>query len=214
MLLLDRDLRLRQLNAAAESLFAMSPRHVLGQRLVELFFDSALLEEKLAVTIQSGRGFSDQSLRLTRPGHEPLLLNCIVTPFEPGPGVLQQGGLVLDLSGLNRLRQLDDSTGVLEVEAGALMGAIEQQLAPRGRAMRLVPHRRTVACSTPSRATTSAIATPNPAPRRGSLRHASTRHTTAPTCISRLSTSERPVPSRAGMLYRPSRRSLSTSCSA
>jgi two-component system nitrogen regulation sensor histidine kinase GlnL len=96
VLLLDRDLRLRQLNAAAESLFAMSPRHVLGQRLVELFFDSALLEEKLAVTIQSGRGFSDQSLRLTRPGHEPLLLNCIVTPFEPGPGVLQQGGLVLE----------------------------------------------------------------------------------------------------------------------
>ena len=36
VLLLDRELRLRQLNAAAESLFAMSPRHVLGQRLVEL----------------------------------------------------------------------------------------------------------------------------------------------------------------------------------
>ena len=96
VLLLDRELRLRQINAAAESLFAMSPRHVLGQRLVELFFDSALLEEKLAATLQSGRGFADQSLRLTRPGHEPLLLNCIVTPFERGPGGLQNGGMVLE----------------------------------------------------------------------------------------------------------------------
>jgi FAD/FMN-containing dehydrogenase len=56
-----------------------------------------------------------------------------------GQCVPLQGGLVLDLSGLNRLRQLEDATGVIEVEAGALMGAINQQLAPRGRALRLVP---------------------------------------------------------------------------
>jgi two-component system nitrogen regulation sensor histidine kinase GlnL len=122
VLLLDRDLRLRQLNAAAESLFAMSPRHVLGQRLVELFFDSALLEEKLAVTIQSGRGFSDQSLRLTRPGHEPLLLNCIVTPFEPGPGVLQQGGLVLEFRHIEQqLRHEREEQRLTQHEANRIL---------------------------------------------------------------------------------------------
>ena len=56
-----------------------------------------------------------------------------------GQCVPLQGGLVLDLTGLQRLRQLDEATGVMEVEAGALMGAIEQQLALRGRALRLVP---------------------------------------------------------------------------
>jgi len=56
-----------------------------------------------------------------------------------GQCVPLQGGLVLDLTGLQRLRHLDEATGVIEVEAGALMGAIEQQLAPRGRALRLVP---------------------------------------------------------------------------
>jgi FAD/FMN-containing dehydrogenase len=56
-----------------------------------------------------------------------------------GQCVPLQGGLVLDLSALNRLRHLDDATGVIEVEAGALMGAIDQQLVPRGRALRLVP---------------------------------------------------------------------------
>ena len=56
-----------------------------------------------------------------------------------GQCVPLHGGLVLDLSGLNRLRHLDEATGVIEVEAGALMGAIDHQLAPRGRALRLVP---------------------------------------------------------------------------
>jgi FAD/FMN-containing dehydrogenase len=49
------------------------------------------------------------------------------------------GGVVLDLTGLDRLREFDPHTGVIEVEAGAVMGAIEQQLAPRGRSLRLVP---------------------------------------------------------------------------
>jgi hypothetical protein len=49
------------------------------------------------------------------------------------------GGLVLDLTPLNRLRRLDPLTGVLEVEAGALMGDLERRLAGHGRALRLVP---------------------------------------------------------------------------
>nr|WP_156796694.1 FAD-binding oxidoreductase [Cyanobium sp. PCC 7001] len=49
------------------------------------------------------------------------------------------GGVVLDLSGLNRLRQLDPRTGVVEVEAGLVMAALDQQLAPHGRALRLQP---------------------------------------------------------------------------
>ncbi|MEO1002717.1 MAG: FAD-binding oxidoreductase [Cyanobacteria bacterium J06638_7] len=49
------------------------------------------------------------------------------------------GGLVLELTGLRRLRHLDPASGVIEVEAGAVMAAIDQQLAPHGRALRLVP---------------------------------------------------------------------------
>lgn len=49
------------------------------------------------------------------------------------------GGVVLDLSGLQRLRSLHPDTGVIEVEAGAVMAAIEAQLAPQGRALRLRP---------------------------------------------------------------------------
>jgi FAD/FMN-containing dehydrogenase len=49
------------------------------------------------------------------------------------------GGLVLDLSGLDRLRHLDPETGVLTAEAGCLLGSLESALAPHGRELRLVP---------------------------------------------------------------------------
>jgi FAD/FMN-containing dehydrogenase len=49
------------------------------------------------------------------------------------------GGVVLELTGLSQLRDLDPETGVIEVEAGAVMAAVDQQLAPQGRALRLLP---------------------------------------------------------------------------
>ena len=49
------------------------------------------------------------------------------------------GGLVLDLTGLNRLRFLDGETGVVTAEAGILLEDLDQQLQARGRALRLVP---------------------------------------------------------------------------
>jgi FAD/FMN-containing dehydrogenase len=52
------------------------------------------------------------------------------------------GGVVLDLSGLNRVRQLDPLSGVLTAEAGCLLADLEQQLAPHGRELRLTPSTR------------------------------------------------------------------------
>jgi hypothetical protein len=49
------------------------------------------------------------------------------------------GGVVLDLTGLNRLRALDPRSGVITAEAGCLLAPLDQQLAEQGRALRLVP---------------------------------------------------------------------------
>lgn len=49
------------------------------------------------------------------------------------------GGLVLDLTGLKRLRGLDGETGVVTAEAGILLEDLDQQLQAQGRALRLVP---------------------------------------------------------------------------
>ncbi|MFM7269961.1 MAG: FAD-binding oxidoreductase, partial [Cyanobium sp.] len=49
------------------------------------------------------------------------------------------GGVVLDLSGLRRLRSIDPRNGVLEAEAGCCLADLDQALASQGRALRLVP---------------------------------------------------------------------------
>lgn len=49
------------------------------------------------------------------------------------------GGLVLDLSGLRQLRQLDPATGVFTAEAGITLAALDRQLEAQGRSLRLAP---------------------------------------------------------------------------
>ena len=56
-----------------------------------------------------------------------------------GQAIPLAGGLVLELSGMNRLRQLDPSTGAFTADAGIVLADLEQQLQARGRELRLVP---------------------------------------------------------------------------
>lgn len=56
-----------------------------------------------------------------------------------GQAIPLAGGLVLELSGLQRLRALDPATGVFTAEAGILLADLEQQLQAGGRDLRLLP---------------------------------------------------------------------------
>jgi FAD/FMN-containing dehydrogenase len=49
------------------------------------------------------------------------------------------GGLLLDLSGLNRLRGVDLDSGIVEAEPGCILAHLDGQLAAHGRALRLAP---------------------------------------------------------------------------
>jgi len=49
------------------------------------------------------------------------------------------GGLVLELSGLNRLRALEPGSGVFTAEPGIVLAELDRQLQARGRELRLVP---------------------------------------------------------------------------
>ena len=56
-----------------------------------------------------------------------------------GQAIPLAGGLVLELSGLNRLRELEASSGVFTAEAAILLADLEQQLQAHGRELRLLP---------------------------------------------------------------------------
>src|SRR5262245_24179089 len=88
VVLLDRALRVKYLNPAAEALFATSRKAVLDQAFPGLFVDSGTLAGLLHHAIREERGFADQDLILALAGQEPLPLDCLVTPVELDPAVL------------------------------------------------------------------------------------------------------------------------------
>jgi two-component system nitrogen regulation sensor histidine kinase GlnL len=79
---LDSDLKVVYLNPAAETLFALGRRNVTGHPFAGFFADGPAFGKKLSQALADTRGFVDQELTLTRPGHEPLHLNCMVTPVD------------------------------------------------------------------------------------------------------------------------------------
>ena len=100
VVLLDRALRVKYLNPAAEALFATSRKTVLGQAFPGLFVDSSTLAGLLHQAIREERGFADQDLILAPSGQEPLHLDCIVTPVD-----LENAALLLELRPIDqRLR--------------------------------------------------------------------------------------------------------------
>ncbi|HEY7674693.1 MAG TPA: nitrogen regulation protein NR(II) [Burkholderiales bacterium] len=100
VVLLDEELRVKYVNPAAEALFAVGRRSLLEQHFPALFADSSPLDSLLRQAIREERGFADQDLILTQPGHESLHLNCIATPVE-----LPDAALLLELRPIDqRLR--------------------------------------------------------------------------------------------------------------
>jgi two-component system nitrogen regulation sensor histidine kinase GlnL len=79
---LDAGLRVSYVNPSFENLLDVSGKSAIGQRFGDLFVDAVDLERKLQLAIEDERGFSDEAISLTRPGHESRTLNCVVTPVD------------------------------------------------------------------------------------------------------------------------------------
>src|SRR5437660_10090552 len=100
VVLLDRALRVKYVNPAAETLLAASRKSILDQPFPGLFAESGSLAGLLHQALREERAFADQDLLLVPSGHDPLHLDCIVTPVE-----LERAALLLELRPIDqRLR--------------------------------------------------------------------------------------------------------------
>jgi two-component system nitrogen regulation sensor histidine kinase GlnL len=90
VVLLDRELRVKHVNPAAETLFAVSRKGILDQPFPGLFADPSTLAGLLHQAIREERGFADQNLILVPTGQEPLHLDCIATPVELSQAALER----------------------------------------------------------------------------------------------------------------------------
>jgi len=115
VLLLERDLAIHYANPAAENLFELSRKQLVGQTLGALFFDPSALMQAIDKALTSRGTFAEQEIEIVAHGRAKLHLSCTVTPVEQGRAVL-----------LVELRQIDQQLRIAREER-----LLEQQQANR-----------------------------------------------------------------------------------
>jgi len=84
VLLFDRDLRLRYINAAGESLLAVSAKTVLGEMASELVpCPTDAVEDRLLEALNTRQPFTEREVEVTRPDRQLIRVNCTVLPLHP-----------------------------------------------------------------------------------------------------------------------------------
>jgi two-component system nitrogen regulation sensor histidine kinase GlnL len=101
----DAALRVQAVNPAAEMLFELSAKQMMGQRLQKFWPQTAPLATLFADTLQSAHSFTRRGLPLPLPGRE-LMVDMTVTAILDYEG-LGEGdvGLLLELNQIDRLRR-------------------------------------------------------------------------------------------------------------
>jgi two-component system, NtrC family, nitrogen regulation sensor histidine kinase GlnL len=83
IVLLDAELRIVDINSAAEDMFSLSRRALTGHPLSRLVPDHADLEKKLRLAIAENRGFRQESISIAGGnGHGLLHVDCMATPAD------------------------------------------------------------------------------------------------------------------------------------
>ena len=82
VLLLDRERRVVYANPAAENLFELSARLLVGRALAEVFADASGLDAAIAKAIVGGAAYTEQELELGVIGKPRLHLACTVSPVD------------------------------------------------------------------------------------------------------------------------------------
>ncbi len=83
VLLFDRDLRLRYINAAGENLLAVSAKTVLGEAAGHLVLcPSDAVENRLREALETRQPFTEREVEIKRPDQQSIRVNCTVLPLH------------------------------------------------------------------------------------------------------------------------------------
>jgi two-component system, NtrC family, nitrogen regulation sensor histidine kinase GlnL len=79
---LDRDLIVKFVNPAAENLFELSRKNVIGAPLISVLVDAAPLAATVQLALDGDATFVEHELELAAPGRPKHQLTCTITPVE------------------------------------------------------------------------------------------------------------------------------------
>lgn len=100
VLLFDPDLRLNYMNPAAEMLFQVSTRHMIGKEVHDLIHcPMGKSQSHLSYAIESGHPFTERELSLVLPDNRNVTVDCTVTPLTDRDG---DAGLLVEIQKIDR----------------------------------------------------------------------------------------------------------------
>jgi two-component system nitrogen regulation sensor histidine kinase GlnL len=82
VLMLDSARRVTYANPAAENLFELAKKHLVGHRPDQVFIDAAGLTAAIDKAVRVGATYTEQELELTVAGKSKLHLTCTVSPVD------------------------------------------------------------------------------------------------------------------------------------
>jgi two-component system, NtrC family, nitrogen regulation sensor histidine kinase GlnL len=88
VLLLDRARTVVYANPAAENLFELSRKHLVGHKAAEIFVDASNLDAAIDKAVAGGATYTEQELELGVNGKAKLHLTCTVSPVDVGDAAL------------------------------------------------------------------------------------------------------------------------------
>ena len=86
IMLVDRELTVHYANPAAENLFELSTKALVGHTLVEIFADDRVLGGAIEYARANNCSYTEHDLELGAAGHTKLHLSCTVSPVELDSG--------------------------------------------------------------------------------------------------------------------------------
>ena len=86
VMLVDRELTVRYANAAAENLFELSTRALVGHTLADIFGEDGVLRSAIDYARANNCSYTEHELELGAVGHNKLHLSCTISPIEMDGG--------------------------------------------------------------------------------------------------------------------------------
>jgi two-component system nitrogen regulation sensor histidine kinase GlnL len=109
VLLVDDAMIITYLNAAAESLLAVSANRVCGSSAEIFFAGSDLHMATLRKAFQSGRPFTERKVSLFLPDQTQIIVDYSVTPFQQG----KEKMLIIEMQGMDRIMRINREEAML-----------------------------------------------------------------------------------------------------
>src|SRR4051812_49791297 len=96
IVIVDRELIVRFANPAAENLFELSSKSLVGNALTEIFENDRVLGAAIEYAQANNCSYTEHDLKLGGPGHAKLHLSCTLSPVEIESWVAGWQGLLLE----------------------------------------------------------------------------------------------------------------------